>query len=195
MRLKRAFGGDSPCGASTDTDVDGSVSESSNGDFYYYSPITPVSANSLHIPQTWQSSSAFSASVNFAVNNQQQIKLIPGPNPLLSAIPRSTGMGDAQISQQWTSIKRRVEEVDADDEMDSEDTGGSASDKGDKAVVSNNLISDASNSGGTEQKAAWLLMKLNVKDGEYRNEIAKELGSPQDQSRIKSLKRRRATSM
>jgi hypothetical protein len=195
MRLKRAFEGDSPCGTSTDTDVDGSASESSNSDFYYYSPITPVSANSLHIPHPWQSPNAFSASANAAVNSQQQIKLSHGPNPLLSAIPRSTGMGDAQISQQWTSIKRRIEEVDADDEMESEDTGSSVSDRGDKAIVPNNVMSDASDSGGTEQKAAWLLMKLNVKDGEYRNEIAKELGSPQDQSRIKSLKRRRATSM
>jgi hypothetical protein len=45
--------------------------------------------------------------------------------------------------------------------------------------------------GGAEKKAAWLLMKLSVKDGECGAEVAKE----REMSDGPRIKRRRATSM
>lgn len=99
-----------------------------------------------------------------------------GPNPLLSAIPRSTGL-DIAMSGTWRTgpIKRRVEEVDADDEYDGETASVVTDDKASadwKVEWSRNgsdrEMEDAS--GGAEKKAAWLLMKLSVKDGESGGE-------------------------
>ncbi|CZT09939.1 uncharacterized protein RAG0_14541 [Rhynchosporium agropyri] len=106
-----------------------------------------------------------------------------GPNPLLSAIPRSTGL-DVAMSGTWQSrtgpIKRRVEEVDADDEYDGETASVATDDKGSlsdgkgmwsgsgNGSGSDREIDDGGSigSGGTEKKAAFLLMKLSVRDGE-----------------------------
>jgi hypothetical protein len=194
LRLKRTFGGDSPYGTPTDTDADGNASETSSGDGYYCSPVTPVSANSLHIPQTWRSNNMLSQATNSSVNILHPLKPAPGPDPLLSAIPRSSCMINVRMSNPWTAIKRRVEEVDADDEMEPDDCVSLTEDKiDDKPVVSQSEVVCANDGGGVEQKAALLLMKLNVRDGEYGSEIAgKEDDSSFYQPRIK---RRRATSM
>jgi hypothetical protein len=192
LRLKRIFGGDSSHGTPTDTDADGNASEMSSGDGYYCSAVTPVSANSLHIPQTWQPNNIISKLTNSSINVQQPLKLAPGPDPLLSAIPRSTGMIDGQMRNSWTAIKRRADEVDADDEMESDHNEGSSDYKtSEKSVSSNSEMAGANDGGGVEQKAAWLLMKLNVKDGEYGNAARGgdlSFGQPR-------IKRRRATSM
>jgi hypothetical protein len=195
LRLKRTFGGDSPYGTPTDTDADGNASETSSGDGYYCSPVTPVSANSLHMPQTWQSNNLLSQPANSSIHLHQPLKLAPGPDPHLSAIPRSARLIDVQMSN-LSAIKRRVEEVDADDEMEPYECVSPKKDKIDRerCAADNAVLSSIFDGGGAEQNAALLLMKLNVKDGESANERSPkvEQGSTFDQPRIK---RRRATSM
>lgn len=196
LRLKRPFGGDSPYGTPTDTDVDGNASETSSGDGYYCSPVTPVSVNShnLHHSQTWRSHNANSHIANSSVNINSH-KLVPGSNPLLSAIPRSTGLIDVQMSNPWTSMKRGAD--DADDEYEAESPGvadDKASDGGkspDKEI--DDAASNGSAPGGVEQNAAMLLMNLNMQDGEYASKLAaREDSMVSDGPRVK---RRRATSM
>jgi hypothetical protein len=94
--------------------------------------------------------------------------------------------------------KRRVEEVDADDEYDGEESTSTTDEKGsmdEKVGCSDkemeHLPSGTGAGGAAEKRAAWLLMKLSVKDGETAcgAEVKEKEG---DGPRIK---RRRATSM
>ncbi|KUJ17006.1 uncharacterized protein LY89DRAFT_718712 [Mollisia scopiformis] len=192
LRLKRAFTGEVPYGLNTDTDLDTNGSEASSGDGYYCSPGTPVSANSLSQPHIWHAHNMVSHSANSSLNVSPPFKT---PNPILSAIPRSTGLAEMHMGSVWRGVaKRRVDEVDADDEYDGEESAtsvtddkGSADEKG-----SDREMEDVSSNGvgGAEKKAAWLLMKLSVKDGECGVEAAKE---KEDEG--PRIKRRRATSM
>jgi hypothetical protein len=186
LRLKRAFGGESPYRTPIDTDVETNASETSSGDGYFCSPVTPVSAMSLSQPRDWRPQNAISHSANSSINISPQYK---SPNPLLSAIPRSTGLLDVNMSMPGTwRGKRRAEEVEADDEYDGEESSTS--------VTDDKMSSDEKDSdkemedvGGAEKKAAWLLMKLSVKDGECAAEALKQMF---DGPRIKRV---RATSM
>ncbi|TVY56466.1 hypothetical protein LCER1_G002215 [Lachnellula cervina] len=192
LRLKRTFGGDSPYGTPTDTDLEtnGGGSETSSGDGYFCSPITPVSASSLNLNQqhNWQRPNMISHSANSSMNVSPHHKLAPGLNPILSAIPRSA---DVPMGGMWPTIKRRVDEVDADDEYDGAESASVTDDKAsDNGKGSDKEMEDVS-IGGQEQKAAWLLMKLSVKDRECSAEASREkyeLEGPR-------IKRRRATSM
>ncbi|KAL2060877.1 hypothetical protein VTL71DRAFT_8929 [Oculimacula yallundae] len=229
LRLKRAFGGESPYGLMTDTDFDTNASESS-GDGYFLSPVTPVSTSSMlshshalsksqsqsqsrqHTPGQsgthaqlsmagWHAQNMMASNVNSGINingspyhssahsHSHSQSPFKGPNPLLSAIPRSTGL-DVAMSGTWQpsptpssssrpvagigAFKRRVEEVDADDEYDGETASVVTDDKGSGRWSGSGSGSDremedmssGSGNGGAEKKAAWLLMKLSVRDGE-----------------------------
>lgn len=111
-----------------------------------------------------------------------------------------------------SNSKRRVEEV--DEEYDGGEESGSVTGTDDKGSVDEKIIDDAGSAnvsvadsssatsiGGAEKKAAWLLMKLSVKDGEsgagagsggveatHRHATGAESDGPR-------IKRRRATSM
>ncbi|PVH75447.1 hypothetical protein DL98DRAFT_575047 [Cadophora sp. DSE1049] len=199
LRVRRAFGGDSPYGLMTDTDFDTNASESS-GDGYFLSPVTPShsmsqphlhghshgqsqSQHAVQITQPsmtgWHAHNATAHISNSSINispHHHHAHTYKGPNPLLSAIPRSTGL-DIAMSGTWRSgpSKRRVEEVDADDEYDGETASVVTDDKGSadgKGVGSaNGSDREMEDVGGAEKKAAWLLMKLSVKDGEAGGEM------------------------
>jgi hypothetical protein len=173
LRLKRPFGGDSPYGTSTDTD-----GETSSGDGYFCSPRTPGTPGTPDTPGTpgtpgslsqqrvWGCSNMISHSANSSIN-MPSLKALEGPNRWLSAIPRSTGLADVYIADTWRG-KRRADEADADDEYDGEDSPSVVDDKG-----SDRDVEDMSGgAAGVEKKAAWLLMKLSVKDGECGAEAA-----------------------
>jgi hypothetical protein len=99
-----------------------------------------------------------------------------------------------QISPGTWRGKRRVEEVDADDEYDGEESASPTDDKGSTDEKgSDREMEDVSGIGGVEKKAAWLLMKLSVKDGECGAEALK--GKESEVSEGPRIKRRRATSM
>ncbi|KAG4429637.1 hypothetical protein IFR05_014883 [Cadophora sp. M221] len=79
-----------------------------------------------------------------------------GPNPLLSAIPRSTGLPVAMSHPfRPRPIKRRAEEVDAGDECAIRGTEGDGTWSGSDKEMS---------VGGVDKKAAWLLLKLSAMD-------------------------------
>ncbi|CZR62189.1 uncharacterized protein PAC_12086 [Phialocephala subalpina] len=198
LRLKRAFTGDVPYDLNSDTELDTNGSETSGGE-YLCSPVTPVSSNNLSqgLPQVWHGNNTISNLANASLSISSQFN---GPNPILSAIPRSTGLNEMHIgsSAGWRGVvkRRRNEEVDADDDYDGGESGTSATD--DKGSVGDEKGSDremedvASNGvGGAEKKAAWLLMKLSVKDGECGTEAGKE----KDTDEGPRIKRRRALSM
>lgn len=192
LRLKRAFTGDVPYGLNTDTDLDTNGSEASSGDGYVCSPSTPSSANSLSQPQVWQAHNMISHSANSSLKISPHFKT---PNPILSAIPRSTGLSEMHMGSAWRgNTKRRVDEVDVDDEYDGEESATSVTDdkgSGDEKSSDREMEDVGSNGvGGAEKKAAWLLMKLSVKDGEGLSETRKET-----EGEGHRVKRRRATSM
>lgn len=224
LRVRRAFGGDSPYGLMTDTDYDANASESS-GDGYFLSPVTPVSTNSMlptshsqsqsmsqpyfhgpthdhgqnqsqhavEVAQSsvtgWQvhnaSAHVSNSSINISPHHHHHAHTYKGPNPLLSAVPRSTGL-DIAMSGTWSSgpSKRRVEEVDADDEYDGETASVATDDKGSANGSWNGSDREMEDVGGVERKAAWLLMKLSVKDGEVGGQMS---GRKQD-SRERSFR-------
>lgn len=203
LRLKRAFGSESPYGPPIDTDFD-NTSETSSGDGYFCSPPTPSSMASQlwsqHAARNVISHSANSL-INIAVGGPKlPLGTTPLPSPWLSAIPRSTGLSELDIKIGNTSTsppvetwrgKRRVEELDADAdaEYDGEESGsgrsGGSSENSDTAMS----IDADGTVGGAEKKAAWLLMNLSVKDGEFNSEGVKESDGP----RVK--RRRAATSL
>jgi hypothetical protein len=133
-----------------------------------------------------------SHSTNSSINISPPFKYVGGggPNPILSAIPRSSGLVDIPMAT-WRG-KRRVEKVDADDEYDGEESASVTDEKGSDKEMED--ISSGPGAGGVggaaEKKAAWLLMKLSVKDGECSMEALEE-----NQSEGPRLKKRRATSM
>jgi hypothetical protein len=190
LRLKRAFGESvSPYVTSTETDMDNNGSETSSGDGggYFHSPVTPGSA-SANTPQ-WQTHNMLSHSASSSINISPSFKLAPGANPILSAIPRSSGLVDIPMTT-WSG-KRRVEDVDADDEYDGEESASITDDKGSDKEMEDvgSAVGGAGAGGAAEKKAAWLLMKLSVKDGECGVEALKESDNGP------RIKRRRATSM
>jgi len=187
LRLKKAFGGiDSPYG--TDTDLENG-SETSSGDRYLYSPITPASVTSMTGGgSVWTPRNMPRTAIIEDIHQSPLLrKAAQGPSPWLSAIPRSGT--DMRISG-WRA-KRRVEDIDADEDYDGEESasgGGSGDERG--------VGSDKEETGNViERKAAWLLMNLSVRDGECgpispkaEEKIIKAKEGPR-------VKRRRATSM
>jgi hypothetical protein len=212
LRLKRAYGDESPYMITpTETDIDGNASEASSADGYNCSPVTPVSVSSLSIPRpsAWTAQNMSSHSANSSINigapsktSSTTRKLLPASNPLLSAIPRSTGLIEMSPNPWNTSstsanTKRRAKDIDADDEYDGEESTAATDDKASEAEKSMSVdrdMEDVVSVGGAEKKAAWLLMKLSVKDGEFGGggASAAEGGADADGHRVK---RRRATSM
>jgi hypothetical protein len=237
LRLKRTFGRESPHETTTDTDM-GETSSGEGGYFHSNSPTTPVSfSTSLSRPRTWEHHNhkitGHSANTSTSISPPSAFK---GPNPLLSAIPRSIGGGEMQMTldtSRWSvvhhaihSSKRRVEEIDADDAYDGGEESGSVTGTDDKGSVdgkASELGADGDDSslvgspnasvtngvmgstikctGGAEKKAAWLLMKLSVKDGEC-GAGSNCLDRPLDRKLVVGvdsdgprIKRRRATSM
>jgi len=268
LRLKRAFGGaeltHGPSSYTLDTDLDnagtGSETDSSG---YFHSPITPSSNVPVPLPlplpqQGWRPHNYISHSANSSINVSGQSashKLMPGPNPWLSAIPRSAGLGEVGMNGMglgipaagdgrimslglgiggmreiqrrsainamgrgvWRGEKRRVQELEsttdvADEEYDGEESAGDITDAdragsdeggdreevlGARSVTENG--GNGSTTAGEEKKAAWLLMKLSVKDGEASgNEGGGRLMSPNGEDGDLDgprVKRRRATSM
>ena len=205
LRLKRAFGHDSPY----DTDYE-DKSETSSGDGYYCSPGTPFTMSPQawgppHLPSKCANANSIAHSANASINIASKLLPGSGPNPWLSAIPRSSGILplDVKISDTdaWRN-KRRVEELgeadtdadadaDADVDADGEDSSG-VDDKASEKSDSTSAIEVDNGVGGAEKKAAWLLMKLSVKDGEQGgSEALGKVGEDEDAPRIK---RRRATS-
>lgn len=197
VQRARAHGAKNPYGTPTDTDVENG-SETSSADGYFCSPGTPGSAVRQ---QSWGARNMFSHSANSSVNVSPDKALVGGPNPWLSAIPRSTGFVDIPMTGPWPG-KRRADEIDADDEYDGEESGSVTDDK--VSVDAEDKGSDLemedmrSGAGGVEKKAAFLLMKLSVKDGESSTDSAMEAAGPggeRDLSEGPRVKRRRATSM
>jgi hypothetical protein len=192
LRLKRTLA-NNPYGTPHDTDRDTNGSESSSGDGYFYSPGTPASMPSTS--QRWiRNAVSHSANSSINISPPQALEV---PNPWLSAIPRSIGLPEASVAASWRS-KRRVEEIEADDHAyDGEESAGSITD--DKSAdgekpTDKECSKEESPVGGVEKKAAWLLMKLSVKDGERAKESPQaEKGKIVDEG--PRVKRRRATSM
>jgi hypothetical protein len=169
--------------------MDANGSETSSGDGYFH--VAPGSAKTLSQAAPWQTHNMISHSVNSSINVPPPFK---GPNPILSAIPRSNGLVDMQISLGTWRGKRRAEEIDADDEYDGEESASLTDEKGSAdEKCSDHEVEDVNASGicGSEKKAAWLLMKLSVRDGECGAEALKE----KEVGEGPRIKRRRATSM
>lgn len=215
LRLKRAFDSECPFDVSTPTDTDfetnGSEASSTEGG-YFYSPITPASASSFTPnPRVhdWRAANMLARIMNSGISLHIPIHrqhTLPGLNPLLSAIPRSSGFLDSEIiTSNWSGgPKRRVEEVSTDEEYDGGEsrtspTDDKCSEHSDKEVR-DTTIGRAGGVGGTEKKAAWLLMKLSVKDGECGTEAAGLGATGDDDKEIfdvegPRIKRRKATSV
>jgi hypothetical protein len=111
----------------------------------------------------------------------------------------------ALVGSGWRN-KRRVEEVDVSDGEKSgyegEESGESVGGRDDKSVAEGKSDADADADGedvmmgGVEKKAAWLLMKLSVKDGEAGSTCCgggTERKDEGDSPRVKRTKR--ATSL
>ncbi|EKD17802.1 APSES transcription factor Xbp1 [Drepanopeziza brunnea f. sp. 'multigermtubi' MB_m1] len=245
LRLKRAFGGESPYGLLTSTDAEfdtpSESSASNDGPGYFLSPASssspaqPYSPSSFLARSRHERQNVASHGANAALNVSMQPTSAVTANPLLSAIPRSAGLADMNMSWPVTtrpshpqaypyahpypharSSKRRAEDVDADDEYDGEDS--SVAD--DKASGGMSVMDDHSTSfspggvgcqdwdrdrardgerdvmreevGGAERKAAWLLMKLSVRDGEC-GATARERAAAGEEEEGPRIKRRRAT--
>lgn len=192
-RLKRTLI-NNPYGTPTDTDRDTAASEASSGDGYFCSPGTPVSMTNLS--QRWAHNT-----VSHLANSSISLSApsaLEGPNPWLSAVPRSTGLSEICAPLSWRN-KRRANEIEADDHGYDGESGESITDdkSGDneKTAVDGHNCSDRDNTiGGAEKKAAWLLMNLSVKDGECINETP-QAGKGKDEDCGPRVKRRRAKSM
>lgn len=198
--FKRAVDGSSSLGTPTDTEYENG-SETSSGDGYFCSPGTPSTMSSQQwgppLPSCNVQTNRVAHSANSSVNIAGP-KLLPGPNPWLSAIPRSADLPVLDIKMGGTGTwrnKRRVQDVedeDIDQEYDGEESASGSvadeksSEKSDGTNASAMELDEAA--GGAEKKAAWLLMKLSVKDGESGadSKLEKERGP--------RVKRRRATS-
>lgn len=214
--IKRVRG--SPYG--TDTDME-NASESGS-DRYMCSPITPTSGSSFvaYNNMGWKAANAPSrpAMVNGHTSTGRvpvySVPSMQGTNPWLSAVPRSTTKIDYQAwraqrrtedGEFGTRSKRRVEEVDNDRGYDGEESAnetGSTDDKDAASAVSDK--DDCEAGGGAEKKAAWLLMKLSVKDGENCAAAAAsspvplmddDKRAPEDDIEGPRVKRLRATSL
>ncbi|KAL5316955.1 hypothetical protein ACEPPN_016007 [Leptodophora sp. 'Broadleaf-Isolate-01'] len=182
-RIKRDFGGDdSPFSSVTDTDF--KTESSGGGDRYLVSPVTPVSTSSMLYKSRSQSHSITDSYLHGPLERGDHLTLAPmryynqnmashtanssidispghyqthdGPNPLLSAIPRSAGLL-ATMSHPFRPgpSKRRVEEVDTDDECAIARTEEEGTRSGSDKEMS---------VGGEDEKAAWRLLKLSAMD-------------------------------
>lgn len=204
LRLKRAFGSESPySNTPIDSDFENN-SETSSGDGYLCSPGTPHSMTS----QTWarsmadlQTQNVTSHSANSSINISPSKPLL-APSPFLSAIPRSIGHLpktaqdlDMDGTGKWRN-KRRVQDAIAEDEE--YDGESSANDSAGSATSENSdtlSINAGSSVGGAEQSAAWLLMKLSVGDGNVGTDVV-PLHDDSCESEVgHRVKRRRATSL
>ncbi|PBP24739.1 hypothetical protein BUE80_DR004326 [Diplocarpon rosae] len=178
LRLKRAFGGDgeSPYHLATDTDLDTPSEDSGSGDAYFLSPVSPSPQPKLSPRPRHPHQHSADVSVDIA------------PHPLLSAIPRSTGL-EMDLGWRTGGGKRRAE--DADDEYEGEDDSNDNNDSNNNnnASVGSESGGAGEEAGGAEKKAAWLLMNLSVQDGECGASADCGLGEGP------RIKRRRATSM
>jgi hypothetical protein len=192
LRLKRAHGDENQYGTPTDTDVENG-SETSSLDGYFYSSGTP---SSVSHQQSWGSRNMVSHSANSSTN-LSPTKGLAGPNPWLSAIPRSIGLVDVHMGGTWRG-KRRADKVDADDEYDGEESASVTDDKASVDVDdkgSDREMEDMCGAGGVEKKAAWLLMNLSVKDGESGESVKEAARNEKDFLEGPRVKRRRATSV
>ena len=186
LRLKRTHGGDNPYGTPTDTDIDNG-SDTSSADGYFCSPGKP---GGLSRQQSWVPRNMISHSANSSIN----VSPVKEPSPWLSAIPRSTGLVDIPMTDMWRRKKCADEAhglADADDEYESTDEKKSV----DVNKVSDLEMEDIGAVGGAEKKAAWLLMKLSVKDGESGAEGTRAVVDQEDHLVGPRVKRRRASSM
>ena len=191
LRIKRAHGDENPYGTPTDTDAENG-SETSSVDGYFYSPGTP---SSVSHQQSWGPRNMISHSANSSINISPTKGL--GPNPWLSAIPRSIGLVDVHMGSTWRG-KRRVDEVDADDEYDGEESASVTDDKASVDVEdkgSDRDMEDMCGARGVEKKAAWLLMNLSVKDRESSESVREAVRDEKDFLEGPRVKRRRATSV
>jgi hypothetical protein len=194
LRLKRTFR-NNPYVTPTDTDRDTAASEASSGDGYFCSPGAPVSMT--NVSQRW-AHNAVSHLANSSINISAP-PVLEGPNPWLSAVPRSTGLGEIRAPLSWRN-KRRANEIEAEDHgYDGEESGESITDDksadNEKTAGDGDDCSNGDNTiGGVEKKAAWLLMKLSVKDGERINETS-QAENGKDLDCGPRVKRRRAKSM
>jgi hypothetical protein len=192
LRLKRAHGDENQYGTPTDTDVENG-SETSSLDGYFYSSGT---TSSVSHQQSWGSRNMDSHSANSSIN-LSPTKGLAGPNPWLSAIPRSIGLVDVHMGGTWRG-KRRADKVDADDEYDGEESASVTDDKASVDVDdkgSDREMEDMCGAGGVEKKAAWLLMNLSVKDGESGESVKEAARNEKDFLEGPRVKRRRATSV
>jgi hypothetical protein len=247
LRLKRAFGSESPHETTTsDTDL-GDTSSGEGGYVHSNSPATPVlMSGTLSRPKPWDG-------LAHSQNTMVQASSSPpspykGPNPLLSAIPRSTGVGDMQMAlshnngsgiggRQWPHVssyimhgshrgynhcKRRAADLDADKDYDGGEESGSVTGTDDRGSLDGKTISEqddvsmadggnvsvvgdtscgvgnktGTGIGGAEKKAAWLLMRLSVKDGESGAGF-RGLGADDSEGKVDGplFKKRRVVSM
>ncbi len=217
LRLKRAFEGsgyetdaasESSCGTG-----DGSMTGCGGAYFHTPSPITPASATS-----SWRGSNNAAAEANSQMSVGAGIRRqdFGSINPLLSAIPRSTGLelgwrGAVEIAASSLRMGKREREpeeignggeegydgeesenvsvVDGDEKRNGSDKG-SGSEKGDARFDPSmpNFGSSVA-----EKNAAWMLMKLSVGDGECGSEIYETV--EREESNEPRVKRRRATSL
>lgn len=93
--------------------------------------------------------------------------------------------------------KRRAEEVEADERgYDGEESGDSIPDdkSADDEKQGEDDCAKGENIGGVEKKAAWLLMKLSVKDGERATDT-QQVDTDHSADCGPRVKRRRAQSM
>ncbi|KAL3421074.1 APSES transcription factor Xbp1 [Phlyctema vagabunda] len=201
LRLKRTLESESPY---TDNEVDCAGSETSGEG--YFSPSSP-SPRIIQRP-TYRQQNALAH--NF--NSSRNFNISPiGPNPLLTAVPRSMGFSSINApSHTGWSHKRTADEIDADDEYESNDDKASmdntkyppsttSEEKGEKSesVKDDNNNNDNDNdvemldpeTSENDRKAAYLLLHLHLKDRDSSATTISDLG---EGPRIKRL---RATSM
>lgn len=153
MRLKRAFGDSSY----TDTDT-----EASSGDYFVGPPTPNSSRGGMANHQAWRSTNMMTHAGNSSINVSPPFKGLL-PNPILSAIPRSTG-----LPEHWRGIPRRrvEEETDTDAAYDGEESTNVSVITDDKSVADAGATEgDKTVSGGDEEKkAAFWLLNLHIED-------------------------------
>lgn len=192
LRLKRPYDNrDSSYGTDTDTPV----SETSSGDRYACSPITPSTRGSSTTVSTlhgWQSSSTPRTIPD------PRTQLPTYPSPWLSAVPRTGIHNQEQWKESYKFKRPRLDKVDVDEEYDGEESGnGSSSEKASERAGVRIEPRTPEADVAADKKAAWLLMHLSVRDqGSIRDVLEQETVL----KRVGALegprvKRRRATSM
>ncbi|RDW91905.1 hypothetical protein BP5796_01299 [Coleophoma crateriformis] len=180
LRLKRTFDGRSPY---TDTDDHAGSETSGDGYFTRSTPSPSIRTPFTGGPRTYKHHQHHNQFVhnNNSHTNLQRMVSAPGPNPLLSAVPRSSGSFQTYRGG-WCSINKTHEEdidanADADYEAEAEEsapniTASAATPAKDNSMlqqprlVETKDIKMTEDSAAADKKAAFLLMNLNIKDRE-----------------------------